>query len=163
MESARKRSNACRMEGVDGMTGIHGARLGQTMIALMGVVAVIASLPETPKLDPLRVGKIVGALVRGRADEAEMRRASPLRRLESSQWRNKSTPSLLRQRIRRRRREAFVAECRVVRISIDDRDGGGVGPNPSRPGSPVTFGRGRSPKPFLFPMQRPQAVTDCGG
>ena len=80
MESARKRSNACRMEGVDGMTGIHGARLGQTMIALMGVVAVIASLPETPKLDPLRVGKIVGALVRGRADEAE--RASPLRRLE---------------------------------------------------------------------------------
>jgi hypothetical protein len=154
MESARKRSDACRMEGVDGMTGIHGARLGQTMIA---------SLPETPKLDPLRVGKIVGALVRGRADEAEMRRASPLRRLESSQWRNKSTPSLLRQRTRRRRREAFVAECRVVRISIDDRDGGGVGPNPSRPGSPVTFGRGRSPKPFLFPMQRPQAVTDCGG
>ena len=42
-----------------------------TMIALMGVVAVIASLPETPKLDPLRVGRIVGALVRGRADEAE--------------------------------------------------------------------------------------------
>ena len=75
MESARKRSNACRMEGVDGMTGIHGARLGQTMIALMGVVAVIASLPETPKLDPLRVGKIVGALVRGRADEAEMRKS----------------------------------------------------------------------------------------
>ena len=63
------------MEGVDGMTGIHGARLGQTMIALMGVVAVIASLPETPKLDPLRVGKIVGALVRGRADEAEMRKS----------------------------------------------------------------------------------------
>jgi hypothetical protein len=46
-----------------------------TMIALMGVVAIIASLPETPKLDPLRVGKIVGALVRGRADEAELRKS----------------------------------------------------------------------------------------
>jgi hypothetical protein len=46
-----------------------------TMIALMGVVAVIASLPETPKLDPLRVGKIVGALVRGRSDEAELRKS----------------------------------------------------------------------------------------
>jgi hypothetical protein len=52
-----------------------GATEKTTMIALMGVVAVIASLPETPKLDPLRVGKIVGALVRGRADEAEMRKS----------------------------------------------------------------------------------------
>ena len=163
MESARKRSNACRMEGVDGMTGIHGARLGQTMIALMGVVAVIASLPETPKLDPLRVGKIVGALVRGRADEAEMRKSVSIAaaRIITVAQQVDAEPSPPADT--RRKREAFVAECRVVRISIDDRDGGGVGPNPSRPGSPVTFGRGRSPKPFLFPMQRPQAVTDCGG
>jgi hypothetical protein len=41
-----------------------------TMIAMMGLVAIVASLPETKKLDPVRIGRIVGALVRGRPDEA---------------------------------------------------------------------------------------------
>jgi hypothetical protein len=44
-----------------------------SLISMMGVVAVLASLPEMEKVDPNCVGAMVGALVRGRPDEEAFR------------------------------------------------------------------------------------------
>lgn len=43
------------------------------LVTMMGVVAILASLPETEKVNPTRVGAMVGVLARGRPDEEAFR------------------------------------------------------------------------------------------